>query len=407
MTQEPVAKKPTSKKIVLLLDGTSNEIEAQRTNILRLYGCLEKSDTQLVYYDPGVGTISERNYWSRRQQKLSEVWGMATGRGIDENVKEAYRFLVENYQGRGAADEGRDQIYVFGFSRGAYTARMLAGFIYTIGLLEPRNLNLVDYAYRAYKRIGNKAGEGAFSEVGLYQRILQADRPPVEFLGLFDTVASVIEPRGRGFLRLKSHAYTARNPGVKIVRHAAALHERRRMFNVQPWREGQRFHMDPLDKDSNERQDAKEVWFTGWHGDIGGGEPEEESGLAKIALQWMLEEAGQWDPTTKTGLEINQNLVNLLVLGTAPADKPRSKPDAHARLHKSMNALWWLVEYLPLPFKQAGKGVWRITACQRRKVPSGALIHASVLARAEKDGGKLPANVPEKRGVEGEVSHWL
>lgn len=127
------------KNIVILLDGTSNGITSQRTNILRLYGCLRKSETQLVYYDPGVGTMGAQGTWSRRVQKASELWGMATGAGIDHNVKEAYRFLVENYSDGKAGDGERDRIYLFGFSRGAYTARILAGFIYTIGLIKCDN----------------------------------------------------------------------------------------------------------------------------------------------------------------------------------------------------------------------------------------------------------------------------
>ena len=103
------------KNIVLLLDGTSNEIKENRTNILRLYGTLAKSDDQLVYYDPGVGTLGG-NTWSRLWRKFVEIWGLATGFGLDRNVLEAYQFLVENYD-----RVGRDRIYIFGFSRGAYT----------------------------------------------------------------------------------------------------------------------------------------------------------------------------------------------------------------------------------------------------------------------------------------------
>lgn len=158
------------KNIAILLDGTSNEISSDRTNILRLYGILEKSDQQLVYYDPGVGTIGAEGAWSRFWRKAHEVWGLATGWGLDHNVKQAYRFLVENYDngkhsGRNPAE--RDQIYIFGFSRGAYSARVLAGFIHAVGLIEPRNLNLLDYAYRAYKRVGDKQHEEAFEEIRL------------------------------------------------------------------------------------------------------------------------------------------------------------------------------------------------------------------------------------------------
>jgi uncharacterized protein (DUF2235 family) len=86
-----------AKSIVILLDGTSNEISSDRSNILRLYGVLKKSAQQLVYYDPGVGTFGAEGAWSRFWRKAHEVWGLATGWGLDHNVKEAYRFLVEHY----------------------------------------------------------------------------------------------------------------------------------------------------------------------------------------------------------------------------------------------------------------------------------------------------------------------
>jgi uncharacterized protein (DUF2235 family) len=142
------------KNIVILLDGTSNQVSANRTNILRLYGVLEKSDRQLVFYDPGVGTLGDDGAWLALWRKATEVWGLVTGWGLDDNVKRAYRFLVENYDA-GHADSGeRDQIFIFGFSRGAYAVRVLAGFLNALGLIERRNMNLLDYAYRAYKRIG-------------------------------------------------------------------------------------------------------------------------------------------------------------------------------------------------------------------------------------------------------------
>jgi uncharacterized protein (DUF2235 family) len=86
-----------SKNIVILFDGTSNEISADRTNILRLFGCLERSSRQIVYYDPGVGTFGAEDNWLSLSRNFYEVIGLATGWGLDHNVKEAYRFLVENY----------------------------------------------------------------------------------------------------------------------------------------------------------------------------------------------------------------------------------------------------------------------------------------------------------------------
>ena len=103
------------KSIILLCDGTSNEVARNRTNILRLYGCLKKDEHQLVFYDPGVGTFGAENAWLALYRKAAEVCGLITGWGLDANVKEAYRFLVENYDDgtreksaeRGRADRPR------------------------------------------------------------------------------------------------------------------------------------------------------------------------------------------------------------------------------------------------------------------------------------------------------------
>lgn len=397
-----------ARTIVILLDGTSNTITEKRTNILRLYGCLKKTPAQVVYYDPGVGSIGLPGVWSRRAQSASELWGMATGMGIDDSVKRAYRFLAETYSnGKAeAADEagqtddagkkaasappGRDCICIFGFSRGAYTARMLAGFIHTIGLLERRNLNLLDHAWRAYKRIGERDGEADFAEVNLYERILAPDRPPIHLLGLFDTVASVIEP-GPGLLpQLRHHAFTVTNRSVAHVRHAVALEERRRMFVPLLWPEGGTHWPQRFQPGSAVAQDAREVWFAGSHGDVGGGWPEAVSGLAKIPLLWMIEQ------TRALGLDYSSLMVNRLVRG-AHDGQPYVAPDARAPMNDSMNRGWRCFEYLPLPV--AGEGP-RMTRCRPRRVPAGARIHASVLVRG------LPGNVASDHRVEGDGTDW-
>jgi uncharacterized protein (DUF2235 family) len=373
------------KNIVILLDGTSNEIRTDRSNILRLYGTLTKSEDQLVYYDPGVGTFGADNAWSRIVRNASEIWGMATGWGLDVNVKEAYRFLVENYtrDAKGA----RDRIYIFGFSRGAYTARVLAGFLHAFGLLEQRNLNLLDYAYRAYKRIGESAADDqSFAEMRLHERIIRPDRPPVRLLGLFDTVASVIES-GRFGPRLRQHAFTRSNPSVEAVRHAVAMSERRTMFRPQLWPENQVFATNHFTPEDAAPQDAKEVWFAGVHGDVGGGYPESESGLAKFPLYWMIEE------TKETELDYKTRTVNELVLGKRE-DRSYVAPNAMAEMHDSMTWGWRILEYLPKR-KPAGSQRpavfgWTIPLSEHRHIPEGARVHTSAL-----QGGKLIPNLPE------------
>ena len=286
------------RNIVILLDGTSNEITRKRSNVLRLYGTLSKTPGQIVYYDPGVGTFGADNAWSNAWRRLHEFWGMITGWGLDQNVKEAYRFLAETYDDgkrSDGPDEEPDRIYIFGFSRGAYSARVLAGFIHAVGLLNPVNMNLLDYAYRAYKSVGeggsvedNLDGK-AFAEVRLFERILRSPRPVIRCLGLFDTVASVIEWR-RFRPTLKSHVFTRNNASVQAVRHALAIDERRTMFQPQLWGERREYWGGPFRPPTPEAQDVNEVWFTGVHGDIGGGYPEDRSALAKIPLEWMIDE---------------------------------------------------------------------------------------------------------------------
>lgn len=333
-----------ARNIVILLDGTSNGIKANRTNVLRLYGTLAKDAGQIVYYDPGVGTFGGDFAWSRLYRKSLEVWGLATGWGLDQNVLEAYRFLVETC-GRDGVWTGpdADAIHIFGFSRGAYSARVLAGFINAFGLIEPRNLNLLTYAYRAYKAIGAGAAErgsddAAFDEMRLYGRVLNPAHPPIRLLGLFDTVASVIE-RTRNGIGLRSHAFAAHNPSVAAVRHAVAIDERRTMFQPMLWPAGQVYLGGPESTGKSDPQDWNEVWFSGVHGDIGGGYDEGESQLAKITLKWMIDE------TRALGLRYIEESVDLLVLGKG--GKKYVAPDPHGVMHVSMTPGWRALEFLP------------------------------------------------------------
>ncbi|MEM7242609.1 MAG: DUF2235 domain-containing protein [Pseudomonadota bacterium] len=401
------------KKIVILFDGTSNEIEEKRTNVLHLYGCLEKSKQQLVFYDPGVGTMASHQYMYQFMQKTSEVFGLAFGRGIDRNVLEAYRFLVENYQKGDGSNTQRDKIYLIGFSRGAYSARMLAGFIHNFGLMEPRNLNLLEYVYRAYKRIGenNEKKDGgstqridAFKEIRMFENVVQPDRPPIKAMGLFDTVSSVFKPSPRRFIQRRTHANTNNNASVQHVRHAAALHERRRMFRLSEWPKDQTFYTDWRKKEGAGQQDVAEVWFAGCHADIGGGHSEPNSGLAKIALEWMIKELGP------LGLKFNDTLVEKLVSGLDPKGTDGKHghyggPDAHAKINDSMGKLWKALEYVPLPTIRNTWSGWRRAKEAWREVPEGATLHASVFARCP-DKKDLPPNLPKKYKMIGDMNDW-
>ncbi|MER8583216.1 DUF2235 domain-containing protein [Mesorhizobium sp. M1423] len=164
-------------------------------------------------------------------------------------------------------------------------------FIHAVGLIDRRNLNLLNYAFRGYKRIGDD-DDNSFAEVRLYERILDPDRPPIRLLGLFDTVASITE-HGRYGPRLRSHAFTKKNRSIEAVRHALSIDERGTMFRPMLWTQDEQYWGNPFNRGSSKPQDIREVWFPGVHGDIGGGYPEATSALAKLPLKWMIEQTGQ------------------------------------------------------------------------------------------------------------------
>ncbi len=390
-----------AKDIVILLDGTSNQISRKRSNVLRLYGTLEKGPHQVVFYDPGVGTFGTDDPWSRFRSWRKEKWGQATGVGLDENVLEAYQFLCTHYDhGRTGEDGTRDcdRIWLFGFSRGAYSARMLAGFLRAFGLIAPEQMNLLKYAWRAYKSIGEPASEGvwdeggeAFAEIRLHERVMQPLKPHIHCMAMFDTVASVIEPGRRWFMpQLRSHAFTSNNTAVRHLRHAVALDERRRMFRPRLWGPERKFCPNLWDRQSAVDQDVREVWFAGVHGDIGGGYPESGSGLGKLPLDWIIEE------TRALGLRYRTATVNKLVKGERD-DGKHVAPDPLAAMHVSLKGAWWVLEYLPSR-KVRGREFCGINfpLGAPRVLPEGAEISPHVWTRHDADESYRPPNLPPR-----------
>lgn len=408
-----------AKNIVILFDGTSNEISADRTNILRLFGVLNRTENQIVYYDPGVGTFGAANAWSNAYRKTVEIWGLATGWGLDQNVKDAYRFIVENYDhgpldGYGKSTGEGDRLYIFGFSRGAYSARVLAGFIHALGLMSTFHLNLIDYAYNTYKGISQSEQQddtplavadqhapSAFATMRLYERTLKTFRPPIKLLGLFDTVSSVITS-GKWFPQLETLPFTRHNPSVECMRQALAIDERRTMFNPLPWALDQPYWGGPFRPPVERQQNAKEVWFSGVHGDVGGGYPEKQSAAVKIPLAWMIAE------TRPFGLDYNTETVDEIVLGEKPG-KSYVRLDSLGELHDSMNFAWRVLEYLP---RRVPETSWRrrrnprgyyLPMADRRLIPEGATVHQSVLDRRERaspDAPYAPPNLPIAFNIE-------
>ena len=370
------------KKIVLCCDGTGNEIKENQSNVLKFYRVLKESKNQIAFYDPGIGTISNSGSWASLKNKSKGIFGLATGYGLDANVLAAYRFLVRNY-------EKGDEVYLFGFSRGAHTVRVLAGFINLVGVLQRHQEHLSSYALTAYKQSSSK---DKFEIAWRVQEVLATHRVTIRFMGCWDTVASVIVPRPDRFYlpSLEALPFTKENPCVQVFRHAAAVDERRRMFRLARWKEPQMFKSNPFVKDEDaEEQDIKQVWFAGVHSDIGGGYSEQESGAAKYPLGWMVDEAREH------GLVFRETMVKRLVQGQNPKNvkagtkRDYAKPSPASVLHDSMNWVWKIAEYLPKRKlwhdnpemnKQSG---YYLPRSEHRYIPIESKIHSSVQERVD------------------------
>jgi uncharacterized protein (DUF2235 family) len=378
------------KNIVICCDGTGNEVEGNLSNVLKLFRIVQKNDRQRVYYSPGIGTIGSDDSWNRFKQDSKSIFELATGYGLDVEIIDAYRFICELF-------EDNDNLYFFGFSRGAYTVRVLAGFIHMVGLLRRDQLNVVKYALTAYKRSSHS---NDFSIAWNFSRIIGGRRSTIKFVGVWDTVASILVPRSDRLLPTRQTLpYTRTNKSVEIFRQAMAIDERRRMFRLNRWIEPQPFVANAFDPEAvATEQDVRQVWFAGSHSDIGGGYPESQSGLSKFPLAWIIDEA------VAHGLKINVAMRNNLVLG-----QPRTggknvyvAPDCRAQLHDSMTALWRPAEWLPKSIRwnewpRSNFLNYYIPNAEPRQIADSHVkprIHASAIERKETLADYNPPNFP-------------
>ena len=312
------------KRIIIGCDGTGNEYGENNTNVVINYELARKTDDQIVFYDPGVGTGGWE--YNEKTGGLSAKSDLATGVGLQNNVEDAYRFLMWNY-------EEDDQIYLFGFSRGAFTARSLAGMLHKCGLLGSEHRNLVEYAGKLYNTKDNAEVVKGFKETFC--------RPcPVHFIGVWDTVDSRILNAG------KRWADATLNPEVSFAYHAIAIDERRKDFPPCPWDESV----------AGPGQVIEQVWFAGVHCDVGGWY--DERGLSNTALKWMLEKAAA------CGADID--------LDRLATEYPG---DALDEIHESYG------------------GFWKFRGSRRRSIADDARIHTSVKERIDA-GSYDPQNLP-------------
>lgn len=268
------------KRIAIFADGTWNSPEQDHdSNVLRMAqalmpvaGTSAKPVEQISFYDWGVG--SDR-------QKLM---GGLTGAGIDKNIMDCYRFIVHNY-------EPGDQLFFFGFSRGAYTVRSLGGFIRNCGVLKRENARRISEAFLLYRKRSKSSGPTETEATDYRSRHAVADITPIEFVGVWDTVGALgIPVPFWGTLGKREFLFhdTAPSRIVQHARHAVSIDENREDFDATLWSE-------------KPGLDLLQMWFPGVHSDVGGGY--EDRGLSDCALDWILGEAEKFGLKFETHLK--------------------------------------------------------------------------------------------------------
>lgn len=268
------------KRIITCSDGTWNKLETEeRTNVVKMFDSIckvEKSEDgtemrQLKAYDEGVGTGYS---WRDR------IVGGATGAGIDKHIKDMYIFILLNYQ-------PGDDLYMFGFSRGAYTARSIAGFIRNCGILKPQYFHLVDKAYDLYRNRNDYSAPDSDLMKSFRANFCFEDITPIKFIGVWDTVGSlgIPLPAYKMFnkLKYKFHDVTL-SSHIEYAYHALALDERRVLFEPTLWEKSKTVKENP-----GHNQKMEQRWFAGVHSNVGGGY--KDCGLSNIALDWLIRKA--------------------------------------------------------------------------------------------------------------------
>jgi uncharacterized protein (DUF2235 family) len=338
--------------LIVFCDGTWNTPDQMDgdlpapTNVVKLRNALLRDESkQKVYYHPGVGT--DRGLWNR-------VAGGGMGDGLDKNIKSSYNWLARNYDAK-----ANPKIWLFGFSRGAYTARSLGGMISRCGLLNAHTGGLseaeiwaaIDGLFDNYRIEAAKAPKikatGKLPLHGVKTGDPGKHSIPIHFIGVWDTVGALGVPDDLALLNLiddpANHSFhdTDLSPIVKNARHAVAIDEKRQGFTPTLWTN--------VEKDER----VKQVWFPGVHGDVGGGYG--RTALSDIALRWMMDEAKEKE------------------LLLAPDVENQLKPDPQGQLHDSVTGIF-------KSFKTRPRAVPLIS---EESIEKG-LIHTSVWNRCDR-----------------------
>ena len=293
-----------NKSLIVLCDGTWQDLNQPfPTNVVRLLEAITPQTTegndQIVYYDEGIGT-QQVSIEPSLIDNMIKIAGGGLGLGIDHRILKCYRFLCLNYR-------PGDKIYLFGFSRGAYTVRSLAGLIYNCGLLKSEHVRMIPQAYSIYRRPNSdkESAPSGSKSVAFREKYAIADicdgRPNIEFMGLWDTVKALGIPDIpvlRQITRNANKKYEFHDhrlsPIINRAFHAVSIEEERSTFSLIP--------VDHMSKITSGH--FQQAWFPGRHGGVGGGE-KAAAPLSDCALEWMfkkLDESG-------SGLHFNKDRI--------------------------------------------------------------------------------------------------
>jgi uncharacterized protein (DUF2235 family) len=283
------------KRIVVFCDGTWNTPDETvkgklcQTNVVKMANALsgfsKDGKRQLLYYDAGIG--SEGGL-------LERIYDGATGTGITENILQAYRFLIRTY-------EPGDELFFFGFSRGAFTVRSLAGLIRNSGILRRENIDLTSMAYGIYKSRRPEHQPRQVEATLFRKSFAVSEYTKIKFIGVWDTVGALGNPLFLNGILSRRNGFhdTTLSTRIENAFHAIAIDEKRKNFKATLWNQ---------QKDAG-KQILEQVWFSGVHSDIGGGYP--ACGLSDIALTWMIQKGEQCDLEFDP-IEISQDMEKVL-----------------------------------------------------------------------------------------------
>ncbi|KZP00810.1 hypothetical protein CALVIDRAFT_552511 [Calocera viscosa TUFC12733] len=407
----PNAPELGGRKLILCFDGTGDLFTNSNTNVVKLVSFLKKNDyrNQMVYYQTGVGTAIHSTLF----QGVLKAAAYGIGWDIEYHIMGGYTFLMQNWV-------PGDRIYLFGFSRGAYTARALAGMLHKVGLLPRGNDEQVPFAYKMYMR-RDKTG---WQESNAFKQAF-SNSVSIDFVGVWDTVESV------GIFTNLHFPFTASGNHIRIFRHAISLDERRVKFKANHYHASlnlARLSQAAAYADEHsglDETDVKEVWFAGGHGEVGGGNftDDEPYDPARIPLTWMLREL----VLTNTGIEFDMDALKKaqidlpeppeggrLANGKAePEERPimpvhyisnlnlRYEGDVKAKISDQLaiTPMWWVLELMPFSHVHHGPDgkveySYLPNLGKPRGVPSlppKATVHVSVKERMTLEGTYRPA----------------